>query len=104
MGPKTRTAPWRIRQRCCPLLVRYVVTRSMGKTPAGVDPGPPPRRGWLQHDYSDLERLWPVPNLSEAMSKSNDSKLLETSLSAAALAGGQSRRMGTDKALLPLLA
>src|SRR5918995_2087574 len=39
-GPKTRTAPRRVRQRCCPLLVRYVVTRSMGKTPAGVAPGP----------------------------------------------------------------
>src|SRR5215217_1355332 len=38
------------------------------------------------------------------MSKSNDSKLLDGPLSAAALAGGQSRRMGTDKALLPLVA
>jgi hypothetical protein len=25
-GPKTRTAPRRVRQRCCPLLMRYVVT------------------------------------------------------------------------------
>src|SRR5215213_6310131 len=39
-GLNTRTAPRRNRQRCCPLLVRYVVTRSMGKTPTGVDPGP----------------------------------------------------------------
>src|SRR5687767_1977125 len=39
-GTKTRTAPRRVRQWCCPLLVRFVVTRSMGKTPAGVDPGP----------------------------------------------------------------
>jgi len=31
-----------------------------------VDPGPPPRRGWLQHDYSDPQRLWPVLNLEEA--------------------------------------
>ena len=39
-GLKTRTAPRRIRQRCCPLLVRYVDTLSMGKTPTGADPGP----------------------------------------------------------------
>lgn len=38
------------------------------------------------------------------MSEGNDSNLLEAPLSAAALAGGQSRRMGTDKALLPLVA
>lgn len=44
------------------------------------------------------------PESGRSMSGGNDSSLLRTPLSAAALAGGQSRRMGTDKALLPLVA
>src|SRR5215203_5955861 len=44
------------------------------------------------------------PHSERSMSARNDSGLAQAGLSAAALAGGQSRRMGTDKALLPLMA
>ena len=98
MPLKARTAPRRTCQRCCPQKLRFVFSRSMGETPDGANPEPIAAMrpvNWAL--YRGRTRL-----ASPLKGQIQVPELDWEPLSAAVLAGGQSRRMGRDKALLPV--